>query len=59
MASGAAAASNICQRRNPRQRAQRITPSAPPTSPPNHTSPDPEKMFPSRSSDTSSQFWRR
>ena len=35
------------------------TPTAPPTRPPNQTSPDPEKRLPSRSSETSSQFWIR
>ena len=36
-----------------------ITPTAPPSSPPKNTSPEPEKMFPSRSSETLSQFWIR
>ncbi len=42
-----------------RQRAQRITPIAPPITPPYQTSPEPEKTLPRRSSETSLQFWIR
>ena len=57
MARPGAARSNIRASKKPRQRAHRHTPIAPPSSPPNHTSPEPEKRLPARSSDTESQFW--